>query len=88
MSNILQIERGSAGVIADGDIVVFDTTVFSAGHLAYNILTGVITFYDVGIYLVDWWVATQSSASNTGIVLQYLLLRVIFLSGIHQLRRA
>ncbi|WP_330389787.1 hypothetical protein, partial [Cellulosilyticum sp. I15G10I2] len=61
MSNIaLQVERLAAGTVVSGGNVIFDTTVYSAGNISYNALTGVITFNEAGRYVLDWWVATQS----------------------------
>lgn len=69
MSNIaLQIERVSGGSVPVSGPVIFDTVVFSAGNVTYNPATGVITFLEAGRYVIDWWVATQSSLSSNGIV--------------------
>ncbi|MDF2653720.1 MAG: hypothetical protein K0R19_194, partial [Bacillota bacterium] len=67
MSNIaLQIARVAAGSVAVGANVIFDNTIFSAGNISYNPVTGVITFNEAGRYEINWWVATQSSQSVTG----------------------
>ena len=69
MSNIaLQIERQAAGAAAASSNVIFDSVVFSAGNVSYNNLTGVITFNEAGRYVINWWVATQSSTSANGAV--------------------
>jgi hypothetical protein len=69
MSNIaLQITRVAAGSVTVGANVVFDHILFSAGNISYNTATGVITFNEAGRYVVNWWVATQSSKSTTGAV--------------------
>jgi hypothetical protein len=47
----LQIERIAAGTVASGSNVIFDTTVFSAGNISYNNLTGVIK---IRLYLVGF----------------------------------
>ncbi len=62
----LQIERVPGGTVANGQNVIFDSTVYTAGNISYNSLTGVITFQVPGRYIVNWWVATQSSASTNG----------------------
>ena len=69
MSDIaLQIERTLDGSIAVSGNVIFDSVVYSSGDISYNPATGVITFNEPGRYVVDWWVATQSSQSTNGMV--------------------
>lgn len=69
MSNIaLQIERSSSGSVAVGSNVIFDSIVYAAGNISYNNLTGIITFNENGNYIINWWVATQSSSSANGVV--------------------
>jgi hypothetical protein len=64
----LQIEKLLTGTIASGDVVIFDTIVYSAGNISYDTATGVITFHENGRYVLSWWVATQSSISQIGAV--------------------
>ncbi len=68
MNEILQIERTISGSVVDNANVIFDQTVYSTGNISYNPTTGVITLNEPGQYIFDWWVATQSSLSQTGIV--------------------
>ncbi len=69
MSDIaLQIERTLDGSIAVSGNVIFNSVVYSSGDISYNPATGVITFNETGRYVVDWWVATQSSQSTNGMV--------------------
>lgn len=69
MSNIaLQIERAAAGTVDVTGNVIFDTVVYSDGNISYDSGTGVITFNEAGRYVLDWWVATQLSASANGAV--------------------
>lgn len=64
MSNIaLQIERLAGGNVDSGSSVIFDTIVYSSGNISYNSGTGIITFNEAGRYVLDWWVATQTSTS-------------------------
>ncbi|MFZ7131771.1 MAG: hypothetical protein ACOWWR_05380, partial [Eubacteriales bacterium] len=82
MSNIaLQINRLSAGTLVPADNVIFDNIVYSTGNISYNNATGVITFNEVGKYILDWWVATQSSTSINGIVLAISSSQGDFLQG-------
>ncbi|WP_185967683.1 collagen-like protein [Clostridium sp. HBUAS56010] len=69
MSNIaLQIERISNGSVLVDSNVLFDTTIYSAGNISYDALTGEITFNEPGRFYIDWWVASQSSFSTNGAV--------------------
>jgi hypothetical protein len=77
----LQIERLAAGSVASGGNVIFDTTVYSSGNIGYNAATGVITFNEAGRYAVNWWVATQSSASANGAVFALSSSQGDFLEG-------
>ena len=64
----LQIERIAAGSVAATENVIFETIVLSTGDIGYDAGTGVITFNEPGRYVIDWWVATQSSPSTNGAV--------------------
>ncbi len=69
MSNIaLQVERLASGSVLTGGNVVFDSIQYSAGNISYDDSAGIITFNEVGRYIINWWVATQTSTSLTGIV--------------------
>ncbi|MGI6160556.1 MAG: hypothetical protein ACOYJD_00850 [Christensenellales bacterium] len=69
MSDIaLQLERLASGTVAANGNVVFDNIVYSDGDISYNSLNGVITFNVPGRYIINWWVATQSSSSTIGSV--------------------
>ncbi|MDF2567792.1 MAG: hypothetical protein K0R90_1248, partial [Oscillospiraceae bacterium] len=82
MSNIaLQIERLAAGTVASSGNVIFDSVIYSAGNITYNSLTGVITFNEAGRYVLDWWVATQSSPSGIGAVFALSSSQGDFLEG-------
>jgi BclB C-terminal domain-containing protein len=68
MSDItLQIERSASGAVANGNAVIFENVVFSSGDIDYNNGTGVITFNEAGRYVVNWWVATQTTLSGNGV---------------------
>ena len=65
MSNIaLQIERQLDGTVGSAQNVIFNSTVFTAGNIMYNAVTGTITFMEAGRYTLNWWIATQSSTSQ------------------------
>ena len=82
MSNIaLQIERTLAGSVAAGSNVIFDSTVYSSGNISYNNLTGVITFNEAGRYVLDWWVATQSTPTTGGVTFALSSSQGDFLEG-------
>ena len=69
MSDIaLQIERTITGSVVASANVIFDSTVYLAGNISYNNITGVITFNEAGRYLINWWVATQTTTSTNGAV--------------------
>ena len=69
MSNIaLQIERTLTGSVANNANVVFEDIVYSAGNISYDNTTGEITFNEVGRYIFDWWVATQTAATSPAVI--------------------
>lgn len=69
MSNIaLQIQKLSSGSVAVGNNVIFDVVDYSAGNISYNSVTGVITFNEIGRYIINWWIAAQASSSASGTV--------------------
>ncbi|MBP1994873.1 collagen-like triple helix repeat-containing protein [Paenibacillus eucommiae] len=82
MSDIaLQLERLTAGSFNIGNNVIFNSIVYSSGNISYNIITGVITFNEAGRYILDWSVATQSSASINGAVFALSSSQGDFLEG-------
>ena len=64
--NSLELTLLASGSIEVNQNVIFDTIVSTDGNIEYDASTGVITLKDAGKYKVDWWVATQSSASSIG----------------------
>lgn len=68
MSNVsLQVERTTAGTVASGENVIFDSISSSTGDISYDALTGVITFNEAGRYSIKWWVATQASQAAAAV---------------------
>ncbi len=68
MSNTaLELQRTIDGTIDTGETVIFDVVTFIAGNVIYNPATGTVTFTQPGRYAINWWVATQTSVSATGI---------------------
>ncbi|MGC6175182.1 hypothetical protein [Lacrimispora sp. 38-1] len=65
-NNALQIELNTSTSVASGANVLFDTIVYLFGNITYNPATGVITFLETGRYVIDWWLATQSSQATNG----------------------
>lgn len=67
MANIfLQAEKLSTNNIATNTNVIFDNTILTDGNISYDGVTGVVTFNEVGVYQVNWWVATQSQNGGSG----------------------
>ena len=65
-NNALQIELNTVTTVASGANVPFDNIVYSSGAISYNPVTGVITISEAGRYVLDWWLATQSTQSTNG----------------------
>ncbi|WP_315109998.1 collagen-like protein [Clostridium intestinale] len=64
MSNsALHLERLNDQYIHSGSSVVFDNIVYNSGNIAYNPATGLITFTEAGRYILNWWIATQTSTT-------------------------
>ena len=66
-NSALQLELNATTTVATGENVLFDTIVYLSGGIAYDPTTGVITFTEAGRFVIDWWLATQSSQSTNGI---------------------
>jgi len=65
MSNIaMQIERLAGGSLQDVNNVIFDSTIYTDGNISYDNNTGVITIGEPGRYMINWWIATQSSPTT------------------------
>lgn len=68
MANVaLQLEAQTISAeIQPNDNVIFDSLLYMDGDISYNSNTGEITITKPGRFIVHWWLATQSSASQTG----------------------
>lgn len=62
----LQINLRSSPAIAPNETVVFNEIQYSAGDASYNAATGELTLSLPGRYVVNWWLALQSSPSSNG----------------------
>ena len=67
MSNsALQIELNTSTTVGVNARVLFDTIVYLSGNISYNPANGEIDFLEAGRYVINWWLATQSSDSTNG----------------------
>ena len=66
--NALQIELKSSAPINVGAKVPFTSIATQLGSITYDSGNQKITLSEAGVYLVNWWLATQSSASSNGAV--------------------
>ncbi|WP_110956064.1 hypothetical protein [Anaerosinus massiliensis] len=67
MSDIyMQIYRSAAGMVIAEETVVFDTILSSNGNISYDTATGVITFNEIGRYIMTWSVVTQTAGTTSG----------------------
>ncbi|WP_166428725.1 collagen-like triple helix repeat-containing protein, partial [Lacrimispora algidixylanolytica] len=68
MSDIaMQLDLILSNEVEVGSNVLFDTISYSSGNINYNPSTGTVTFQETGRYIINWWLATQSSQSTNGI---------------------
>jgi hypothetical protein len=64
-----QLQGSPASPIADGATVKFDTVLTDhSERISYNAATGVFTLTGVGLYYINWWVATDGSAGPVNMV--------------------
>lgn len=68
----LQLEMNSGNFVESLQNVIFDTINTLNGNIDYNSTTGIITFNEIGIYKINWWVASQSSLSTNGSVFSFV----------------
>lgn len=72
MGNIaLQIECTDPGNIAPEENVIFNIISHSAGNIAYDNTTGIITFQEAGKYVINWFAVIQSSNYPNGVILAF-----------------
>ncbi len=79
--NALQITLSSTAPINMGDKVFFNIIEYLSGSLAYSTATADITITEAGRYIVNWWMATQSSDSVTGVVFALSSSQGVLLEG-------
>ena len=63
----LNIELVKNGSLSPDQPVLFDKVNFQNGSILYHPVTGEIIFNSPGNYCVNWWISSQSVASNGGI---------------------
>lgn len=66
MNILFQLELLSNIVIPPTGSVLFDHILFPNTDIVYDSLTGTITVNAVGKFVINWWVATQSSLDTGG----------------------
>lgn len=62
----LQITLSSSAVISPDEPVIFNDIKYTAGNVSYNTATGELTLSSEGRYVINWWLAVQSSPSTNG----------------------
>ncbi|HOA34324.1 MAG TPA: hypothetical protein PKO20_07025 [Clostridiales bacterium] len=68
MANILlQVQKNNIDPVDNNNNIVFDETVVTEGNISYSDLSGVVTIEEEGLYLVDWYVVTQSAPGVTSV---------------------
>ncbi|MBN7773660.1 hypothetical protein [Clostridium aminobutyricum] len=74
MSNIvLQLQKNNNdSIINNNDNVIFDETISMIGNVSYNNTTGVITVYEQGLYIIDWYVSMQSTSGSSGVIFKLI----------------
>lgn len=65
--NLLQLQMNTSTPVITGGKLIFDELLENSGDITYDSLTGNVTINSNGIYIIDWWVATQASNNNTTI---------------------
>lgn len=70
-SNIaLQIERTTGGSVTAGTPVAFDNIIYTAGDISYAPGSDTVLFNRTGNYLIEWWIASQTTLSSQGAVFE------------------
>jgi len=60
-SKTIEIIRTSDGVVAGDENVIFNVQLLNPTGIIYDNETGVITFNEIGEYVIHWWVATETT---------------------------
>lgn len=63
----LQLQLNTTLSIINQSPLIFNKTLYDNGTITYNSSTGELTFHSIGVYYVDWWVATASTLSTQGV---------------------
>ena len=65
----VQLQENSAGTIATGTNVLFDTTINApSGNITYNAGIGNFFINQTGNYFISWWVNTDGAEAETSVV--------------------
>jgi|GEM_PF-1334862 len=59
-SKTLEIIRTLDGSVAADENIIFDVQLLYPAGIAYDDETGIITFNEIGEYVIHWWVATET----------------------------
>ncbi len=64
--NILQLQKILNTPVTTGSKLIFEEILNNNGDITYD-QTGQFIINSPGIYVIDWWIATQSSSSNSAL---------------------
>lgn len=64
----VQLTSGAGSTLTNQAPIIFNDILYldSSGIVSYNTLTGEITINAIGVYYVNWWVATASALTTQG----------------------
>lgn len=69
MNNIiLQLQKNNSSSILNNNNVLFDESIIEMGNISYDNATGIITISETGLYIIDWYAATQATSGSSGVI--------------------
>lgn len=67
-NTLLQLKKNSNDFVMNNSNLIFDEITEFQGNIDYEIETGIITIYDSGLYIIDWFVSTQTTSTSPSII--------------------
>mgnify|MGYP001477442347 CR=1 FL=1 len=64
MNIVLQLQKNNSHSVLDHENVIFDETIHQIGDISYDAGTGVFTILKNGFYIIDWYVAMQTTSGR------------------------
>lgn len=69
---ILQLQKNNNDNVLNNNNLLFDQIIESDGNIIYDDITGNITIFENGTYIIDWYISTQITAGSPSVIFKLI----------------